>query len=293
MAGFARDPIAIAGAGRVAQALGRLLADRGEPVAAIGGRNPERTAAAAAFLGHGVRPLTITALPAAAARILIAVSDAAIPEVARLLAGAGMRSGAALHTCGVMGAEALAPLAEAGVCCGAIHPLQTFATPEDGLLALPGSAFAIDGGPAALAWARRIAQIAGGEAICIPASARALYHAASVMASNYVAALLDAAAILMKEAGAQSRQQALTAIGRPALASVRNVLHLGTAEALTGPIQRGDAETVRAHLAALAGAPVRIRELYREAGRYTLEMAIRGGLDAEAAEQIALALEKG
>jgi predicted short-subunit dehydrogenase-like oxidoreductase (DUF2520 family) len=247
-------PIAIAGAGRVAQALGRLLAERGEPVAAVAGRNPERTRAAAAFIGHKVKPVTLGTLPKRAARLLIAVSDSAIPEVVRLIADSGMKPGIALHTCGAMGPEALAPLAAAGVSCGVLHPLQTFASPEQGLSALTACTFAIDGDAAALEWAGQIAHLLDAATLHVPPEGRLLYHAAAVMASNYVVSLVDAAAMLMDAAGIDP-DTALRALGPLVEASVGNALRLGTVEALTGPVQRGDLLTISGHLSALRRAP--------------------------------------
>jgi hypothetical protein len=90
------------------QALGRLLRERGESIAAIASLSPERAALAAAFVGGAAQPATYADLPQHAARILIAVPDDAIGAVARLLANVGMRQGIALHTSGAHGPEALA-----------------------------------------------------------------------------------------------------------------------------------------------------------------------------------------
>ena len=255
-----REPILIAGAGRVAQALGRLLAEHGEHIAAVAGRDPVRTAAAAAFIGHGAIPTSLDAPPEHVTRLLVAVSDDAIGEVAATLAEAGFRRGEALHTCGAVGREALAPLAAAGVACGAIHPLQTVAGPEQGLSALARCVYAVDGDPPALAWAEQIARILGGSALRIAPEARPLYHAAAVMAANYLVTLLDAAAILMEAAGVE-RGTALRALSPLVESSAANALRLGPAEALTGPIQRGDLPTIAGHLRALASAPPTVRDL--------------------------------
>ena len=261
----------------MAQALGRLLAERGEPVAAVAGRNPERTRAAAVFIGHKVKPAALGTLAKRPVRLLIAVSDSSIPEVARLIARYGMKQGIALHTCGAVGPEALAPLAAAGVSCGALHTIQTFATPEQGLSALTGCTFGIDGDAAALHWAVQIAHLLDAATLRVPPAGRLLYHAAAVMAGNYVVALVDAAAMLMDAAGIEP-DTALRALGPLVEASVGNALHLGTVEALTGPVQRGDAETIAAHLSALRLAPEPVRELYRAAGLHTIGLAVRGGL---------------
>ncbi len=85
-------PIGIAGAGRLGQALGRLLRERGEPVVAIASRDLAHARAGAAFI-VGVEAVSYTELPARASRILICVADDAITPVAHILADAGMRAG--------------------------------------------------------------------------------------------------------------------------------------------------------------------------------------------------------
>jgi predicted short-subunit dehydrogenase-like oxidoreductase (DUF2520 family) len=259
------------------QALGRLLRERGESIAAIASLSPERAALAAAFVGGAAQPATYADLPQHAARILIAVPDDAIGAVARLLANVGMRQGIALHTSGAHGPEALAALAATGVACGTLHPLQTVANPAEGVRNLPGVAFAIDGAPQAVAWARQLAALLEGMPLNVPAASRPLYHAAAVMASNYLTALISTAVMLMKEAGVDEAAARL-ALAPLARASVENAFRLGPAAALTGPIVRGDADTVRGQLAALAKAPAAVAGLYRAAGLATLEIARRRGL---------------
>lgn len=284
-----QQPIGIAGAGRVGPALGRLLRERGVPVAAVASRSAAHAAAGAAFVGGGAVAASYSELPAHASRILIAVPDDAIGGVAGALA---MRRGAALHTCGARGPEALATLAAAGVSCGALHPLQTVASPEEGVAALPGAAFAIDGDGAAGAWAEQIVALLGGLPLRIPAEWRPLYHAAAVMASNYLIALLAAAVMLVKEAGVEEAV-ALRALAPLARTSLENALRRGPAAALTGPIQRGDVETLRAHLAALADAPAAIASLYRAAGLAAVELARAGGLPEAAARRLEDVLRQG
>src|SRR5450631_1609941 len=98
------EPIGIAGTGRLAQALGRLLHDRGQPIAAIAGRDPSRTASAAAFINKDVIPVSVAELPIHAGRVLISVPDDALEPVAHTLAAAHPIAAhpvkMALHTCG-------------------------------------------------------------------------------------------------------------------------------------------------------------------------------------------------
>jgi predicted short-subunit dehydrogenase-like oxidoreductase (DUF2520 family) len=278
------------------QSLARLLRERGEPIAVIASRTPERAAQAAAFAGGGAIACTYAEIPQRAAHILIAVPDDAIADVAHTLAAAGMHRGSALHTSGARGPEALAALAAAGVACGTLHPLQTVANPEEGVRVLPGVAFAIDGAPEAAEWAGHLAAVLDGLALHIPAPSRPIYHAAAVMASNYLTALISAAVILMEEAGVDesTARRALEPLART---SVENAFRLGPAAALTGPIARGDTETVRGHLAALALAqpkiPVAVANLYRAAGLATLDVARQRGLAEPLAGAIGELLRKG
>jgi predicted short-subunit dehydrogenase-like oxidoreductase (DUF2520 family) len=285
------EAIVIAGAGRMGQALGRLLRERGEPVVAIAGRNPEHASAAAAFVGGGARAVAYRELPLHASRLLIAVPDDAIGEVARTLAEAGMHAGAALHTCGARGLEALDHLRAAGVSCGTLHPLQTVANPEEGVRVLPGVAFAVDGDAEAAAWAEQIVSLLSGQVLHIPTASRALYHAAAVMSSNYLIALISSAVMLMGEAGIEEEvaRRALLPLART---SIRNACELGPAAALTGPIARGDIETVCGHLAVLAKAPA-TASLYRSAGLATLELARRRGLSEPQAGTMEELLRRG
>ena len=277
--------IGLAGAGNVARAMGRLLQERGLRVAAVASRDPAHALAAAEFIGGGARPVSYADLPAYAENLLIAVADRAIPFVAETLAGAGMRAGVALHTCGTSGEEALAALAECCVSCGAIHPLQSIASPEQGVRDIPGAAFAISGSPPAVVLAESIATVLEGQVLRVPAGGRAAYHAAAVMASNYVVGLVDAAAMLMEGAGI-SRAEALRALGPLARTSLENALTTDPAKALTGPIARGDAATVRSHLKALEGAEEAVDALYRAAGLHVLELARARGLAGAAIEEL-------
>jgi predicted short-subunit dehydrogenase-like oxidoreductase (DUF2520 family) len=281
---------AIVGAGRVAQALGRLLRERGEPVVAVASRNGEHAAAAAAFIG--VEAVPLAAIPSRAGRIVIAVADDAIEEVASSLAAAGFRGGLALHTCGARGPESLEELSSQGAGCGVLHPLQTIASPEQGLEALPGAAFGVAGAPAAVEWARGLVGLLGGTALQIAPERMPLYHAAAVLASNAVIGLVDAAAILMVSAGLDERQ-AIRALGGILRASAENAIAMSPTAALTGPIQRGDIETVRRHLRALADSPPSVSGLYRAAGRHLVAVARRRGLAEDKARRIEELLERG
>lgn len=282
--------IAIAGAGPVALALGRALTERGTLVACVASRNPEHAEQAARFIGGGARALAYAAIPEHATHVLIAVSDRGIAPVAASLAGVPGRLQVALHTCGSYGPELLAPLASAGVACGGLHPLQTLRDGAQGAAALPGSAFAVCGDALALAWAEAIVATLSGRVLHIAPDARQLYHAAAVMASNYLAVVLDCAEQLMRLAGVPPAD-ALGALAPLARTSLENALRDGPAAALTGPVVRGDAATVAAHLAVLEGSGM--ADLYKAAGVYALRLARARGLRHAEAARVEQALLGG
>lgn len=277
-----QSAIGIVGSGVVAQAIGRLLRDAGQPVVAVAGRTPARVQQAASFVADsrgGVEAVAIGDLPRVAPRILIAVSDSGLAEVADLLAGAGVTPAVVLHTCGARGPDVLDPVRRLGAHGGVIHPLQTVVSPAQGLRDLQHIAFALAGDAKAVSWGRDIIAILSGRALAVPPDRMPTYHAGAVMASNVVTAVLDSAARLMTLAGIDY-QDAIDAIGPLSRTSVDNAIRLGPRAALTGPIGRGDLETVRAHVHALAGTTDSIRELYRAAGFALLELARqRGGLE--------------
>ena len=266
--------------------MARLLRERGEAVVCIAGRDPVRTRLAAKFIGGDVAAVGYAELAGRASRLLIAVSDAAVRDVAETLAAGVAGSGLALHTSGVKDIQELAPLRLRGFSCGTLHPLQTICSPEQGREALRGVAFAVSGDEAAAGWARQIVERLDGQVLNIPPAARPLYHAAAVMASNYIAGMVDAAQSLMAAASGEDRDTALRALAPLVRTSVENIFERGPVAALTGPLERGDAGTVRLHLEALASAPRNIQDLYRAAGLHTLDAARRKGLADGAAKRM-------
>ena len=214
----------------------------------------------------------------------IAALDTAVESVASLLARSEFQDGVALHTCGAKGPQALAALADEGISCGALHPLQSFISPEQGVSRLAGSTFAIDGDSKALAWASSIVKLLGGRSLSILPEHRNRYHAATVMASNYISALIYGALELLKTAGV-GPSMALTALAPLAERCTENSLILGPVEALTGPIERGDSATIRIHLNGLRALPASFKQLYCSAGQMVVQMALLRGLpEAKAAE---------
>jgi predicted short-subunit dehydrogenase-like oxidoreductase (DUF2520 family) len=223
--------------------------------------------------------------------LILAVPDSTLSEVAWDLANAGPAPPgcAALHLSGALSTDVLTPLHAAGYAVGSLHPLQTVADPWLSSDRLTGIAFAVAGEPAAARAAHRIVNALDGQALVIPPSLRPLYHAAAVTASNYLVAILSAATRLLAQAGAPA-DQALSALLPLVRGTLDNLEHLGVPAALTGPIARGDADTVRLHLARLSPDD---RVLYCALGREVLGLARHAGLDGRKADEIAELLGHG
>jgi predicted short-subunit dehydrogenase-like oxidoreductase (DUF2520 family) len=223
-------------------------------------------------------------VPEGATLLILAVPDDAVHEVANDVARSGPapRGCAALHLSGALSTDVLAPLGGAGYAIGSMHPLQTVADPWSGAGRLRGCAYALAGDPAALMAARRIVHALDGQPLVIPPALRPLYHSAAVFASNYV---LAAAAVLSRtlaEAGV-SEEDAIAAVLPLMRGTMDNVEELGFGAALTGPVARGDIDTVRLHLSRLSS---RERRLYSALGLETVSLARAAGLDPERADAL-------
>lgn len=214
--------------------------------------------------------------------IVVAVPDGEIPRVARDLAALRVPSDVpVLHTSGALGAEALAPLSDLGSPVGSLHPLAALADAGRGPERLRGAWFAVEGAPAALLLAARIVRAVGGRELRVRSGGKPLYHAAAVVASNHVVALLGMAERLAEEAGLNAVEAREALVGL-ATGAARNVWPDGAAAALTGPIARGDEGTIAAHLAELSPGD---RTLYSVLAREALELA-RDGLDDQVADRL-------
>ena len=176
---------------------------------------------------------------------LIAVKDDAVVEVVDRLAPNFSAVPVAAHVSGFLPVSVLEPLAAAGVAIGGFHPLQTLPDPERGALALAGSFAAIGGDPLAVDTLNIFAASLGMEPFALADASRPAYHAAAAAAANFVVTALAVAGDLFDSGEVEPR------VARPLVERVvANVFEGGAGAALTGPIARGDIDTVIGHLTA-------------------------------------------
>ncbi len=236
---------ALVGPGRAGTAVADGLVAAGRRGVAVTGRHPDSPSTRRAADRYHAPVTAVATAGRGAALVVIATPDAVISDVAAALAP-GLEPGAlVVHLSGARGVDALAGITATrpDVEVGALHPLQTLVDADDTPVPLSGAWAAVTGPPAV----RRLAHELGLRPFDLPETRRAEYHAAAVVASNHLVALLGQVERLAAHADVP-----LAAFEPLVRATVDHVFDLGPAAALTGPVARGDVTTVSQHLAVIA-----------------------------------------
>ncbi len=188
----------------------------------------------------------------------LAVPDDAIGSCATALsAGREWRGKVAFHSSGALSSDVLAPLRHSGAAVASIHPMMTFVRSANvptapALDTLRGVCFAVEGDARAVRVAGDIARDLGGEVLKLNAERKAAYHAFGAFLSPLLVAELTAAEEVARAAGI-SKVHAQRILRPIVLQTVNNYLANGGQKAFSGPLVRGDVETVKRHLASLHG----------------------------------------
>jgi predicted short-subunit dehydrogenase-like oxidoreductase (DUF2520 family) len=280
-----RPAVGVIGPGRAGAGIALALAGVGYAVRLHGRRPVAVPPPLTLTVGAGdAPPPRIAETPV----LLLAVRDHDIRPQAEHLARAGRvtRQHTVLHLSGAYGQEALGPLVSSGASLGSLHPLQTIADPSAAPARLREAWAAIEGMDRAVTVADRLARDLGLRPFRLSARAKVIYHAGAVFASNYFVVVEAVAQRLLRHAGL-SDADAWQAI-RPLLdGTAANLGAVGPVAALTGPVARGDVETIRRHREALTADD---GQLYAALGRAALELARKAGMDDATARRVADAL---
>lgn len=276
--------IAIIGAGRAGTALAVSLAANGYKVSAVASRSFASAKKLSSLINGCTAYNSIQAAVDSASVVFIAVPDSVIEEVASSLR---WREGMyAVHLSGAHTSSLLESAKDNGAHIGVFHPLQTFSGGITKSDVMKGVTFAIEASPPLLEYLREIAHSLGGNPVIIDAKYKALYHASAVMASNYLITLLKNAADMWEAFGVK-RSEAITALSPLVMQTVKNASDTGVTQALTGPIARGDAETIEKHLKAIKCYCPQHLNLYSYAGIETLPLALENNtINKEKAEKL-------
>ncbi len=272
----------VIGAGKAGRALAHAMRVGGVEVVGLHGRRPD----------HGITSGAWPATVALANAVLVTVRDAELDGVLRELrsAAALAKGTVVLHASGTAEPQALDELRTEGHPGGTFHPLLPLTDPTRATEQLRRAWIGIDGDAGARAASRELAAAIGARVLEIPVGAKASYHAAAVIASNFPVVLLALAARVLTHAGVDE-EAARGALATLMTAAAENVSAVAPSAALTGPVARGDVETVRAHLAALSDAPA-VLEIYRALSREAIPLAESGGANPLQLEQLRRALDE-
>lgn len=280
--------IAFVGAGKVGTTLARAWHSAGWTVSAIYSRNPAHATGLAQRVMAQAAP-TLTAIATNSDLLCLTVPDDAIAGVCEQLAAldaVAWQHKTVIHMSGAHSVEVLGALTTRGAQVASLHPALPFAHVDKALLALEGAGFAVEA-PHEATQAQLFALVnsVGGVPFVVPSDAKAAYHAALVIASNYTVTLYHLAEQILATLGVSP------AVGRVALnpivsATVENLVSQGTPHALTGPLVRGDVGTLSAHLGVLANLNPDWNTLYKQLAQQTYPMLTARGVDLEPIQQL-------
>lgn len=285
--------VGVIGAGKVGAVLGAALRGAGHAVVGVSAVS-EQSRERAELLLPEVPVLTVPEVVQRCELVLLAVPDDQLPDLVSGLAEAGHWQAGQLvvHVAGRWGTSVLEPARTAGAIPLAIHPAMTFTGMSMDLDRLADCPFGVTAPAAVLPIAQALVMEMGGEPVVIPEADRTLYHAGLTHGANYLTTLVGQAMEALEHIGVEEPARLLGALSR---ASLENTLRSGES-ALTGPVVRGDAGTVREHRLALAevalatGGDDTLRT-YVDMARVTADRALaRGVLDAVGHERVLEAL---
>jgi predicted short-subunit dehydrogenase-like oxidoreductase (DUF2520 family) len=287
----ARLAVGVIGAGRVGAVLGAALQAAGHSVVAASGVSDASRTRAAKLL-PGVPLLDPVAVAARADLLLLTVPDDALPALVSGLAtsGAVKRGQLIAHTSGRHGVAVLDPLSQAGALPLALHPVMTFAgTPVD-LARLAGCSFGITAPEPLRPVAEALVVEMGGEPQWVHEEARPLYHAALAGGANHLVTLIAESMDLLRRSGVENPARMLGPLLGAALDNALRYADHG----LTGPVVRGDAGTIAAHVAELGKVSRGAVAAYVAMARLTADRALAAGLlTPDAAEALLDVLADG
>jgi predicted short-subunit dehydrogenase-like oxidoreductase (DUF2520 family) len=263
------------GAGHVGRVLGRLLAAQGGyTVQQVLTRSASSAQEAVTFIGAGASVERYDQLRPAAVHVLAVGDDQIVPACAALARAVPLAGSIVFHCSGALASTQLQAARDAGAWVASVHPIRSFADPAAVAAQFAGTFCGIEGDAAALAVLTPALQAIGAQPVPIDASAKTVYHAAAVFASNYLVTVLDAALRAYQAAGIP--EPVARRMAQPlATESMANVFRLGAAAALSGPVARGDMVTVERQQRAVTQWDAATGELYRALVAPTADLARR------------------
>jgi predicted short-subunit dehydrogenase-like oxidoreductase (DUF2520 family) len=265
----------VIGAGHLGQVLARLLVERaGWQLQDVCNRSLASSAAAIDFIGCGQALASLDDLRPAAVTMLSVVDDQILACCEQLAQGKSIDNGILFHCSGALPSTLMQVARSRNCLLASVHPIRSFADPQQALTRFEGTFCGIEGDAAALAGLQAALDAIGARGVLIDANAKTLYHAAAVFACNYLNTLTDIAFRTWQAAGVPPEQA--RELAQPLMQqTLDSIFRLGPAQALSGPIARGDRATVERQQAALTAWDPAIGQLYQVLAEHTTELAKR------------------
>ena len=281
--------IGVIGAGKVGTALAYSMKAKGLDVRAIADVRRESLVSAERYLGQDLLYTgDSTEVVESCDVIAVTTQDREIKKVARTIYESSLEVKGKLffHTSGAHPSTALSPLDEKEAVLGSLHPLQTFPDIESAIRVLPSTYIFIEGAAPALEVLEQIGSTIGCQVVTIEGDRKVFYHLSAVFVCNLLCALFQSAEAVMNKAGI-----GLGPFYPIINATIENIEQKGPLNSLTGPVVRGDIETVRDHIKAMEGMD-RELSVYRTLSLAALDMARkRNTLDEDLLKGLEAALK--
>jgi len=276
------------GAGPVGLTMARLFSDAGHKIVYFISRDKKRRQKAKEF-SHALKTThNFSEVTEDFDILFISTPDDTIGEIAERITPQIKRrvNFYAGHFSGIVPSSALQPLKNKGGRIGSLHPLQTFASPEETINTFAGTYICIEGDNEAVNLFSGLATEIGGKSFSISTDKKPLYHAAAVIACNYLVTLTNEAQKLLQEIGINQENAAKMLL--PLIkGTVKNIESVGIPKALTGPVARGDIATLLNHIENIKEKAPDFLALYSILGLETIEVSLaKGEIEDETARKM-------
>lgn len=282
----ARPGVAVIGAGAMGRALALRLADQGYPVLAVISRTRVKAEALGQAVGAPIASDRLMDLPPNVRLVFLCVGDSSIADVAESLTGVrhAWKDTVVVHCSGALPASILDPLAQEGASVLSFHPLQTVTKPT--AKTLDGVYVGIEGGGKAVAAGIELAVNLGMRYLVLSAEAKPRYHLAASMTSNFLVTLMAMVQEVLVSLDID-RSDGFALVEPLLRGTLENLEHASPEDALTGPVIRGDLETLRSHGLSLRQHLPQLVPAYAALTVESVRLAVRSGrLDPSRAEDV-------
>jgi predicted short-subunit dehydrogenase-like oxidoreductase (DUF2520 family) len=269
-----KPSVAVVGCGRMGTALAKTLAGKGYAIAGVSSLHRTSAQRLADICGISEATDTPWEITRKADVVFLTTPDRVIESVCESISQqAGFSPEAVvLHCSGAHASTILSSARKSGASIGSMHPLQSFASEQMPQNPFQGIRVAIEGDTQAVATADQMARDLEAFPLRIITEGKPLYHAAAVVASNFLVTLMGAALRLIQQAGV-SPEEAFAVLNPLIEGTLANIERVGIHQALTGPVVRGDVQTVEAHIQAIADTLPELLPFYTCLIHYTAAQA--------------------